>query len=215
MPELAGVRVGLVIAMRAEMPALFPGPRMRAIAAYRVGGAAVGLVLSGMGVRRAHEAATRLCREFQPHYLCSLGVCGGVADELAVGDLLVADGVLYGEGHISLAGPRTSEAVDMARRVGCHVHVGAVQTFDWPVLSRRGVAGMALGVDMESYAVAEVARQHGLAAAVVRAISDVVPERATPRTVAAWLWQVRPGFGTARQTLARFADFYLGAVVPR
>lgn len=200
--------------MRAEVPPLFPVAERGAISTHALGRATVGLIVSGVGPRRARAAAERLCREFQPDYLVSLGVCGGVADGLAVGDLVVADEVARGRERIDLAGSRLDEAIAVARRVGGPVHVGAVRTYERPLLSRRGLSGLVLGADMEAYAVAQVARERGLPVVVVKAISDIVPDRATPRSVAAWLWRFRAGFLVARETLASFAARYLRAPSP-
>jgi nucleoside phosphorylase len=214
-PERINPRVGLVVAMAAEAPPLFSDHGASAVAPYQVDGATIGLLISGVGPRRARIAAQRLYREFQPHYLLSLGVCGGVAEGLAVGDLVVADEVVYGQGHISLAGPRTSEAASIARRIGCMVHLGGVQTFDRPLLSRHGLSSTVLGADMECYAVAEVAQEYGLAVLVVKAISDIVPQATTPRTLVAGLWHFGTGFAIARQALARFADLYFPTLSTR
>ncbi len=212
--EYTSVRIGLAIAMRAEATALFVSPAAGSITTYAMGRGAVGLLISGIGARRARAAAERLCAQFHPHYLMSLGVCGAVDDRLAVGDLVVADRVLRGGDSVALISPHTEDALAAARQAGCNTHLGAVRTFDRPLLSRRRLGAGVLAADMEGYAVAEVAWEHGLPMVVVKAISDIVPERATPRTVGAWLWRFRAGFAVARQTLARFADLYFGTPSP-
>jgi len=207
-----GPRVGVVIAMRAEATALFASPAVGSITTYVTERGTVGLLISGIGARRARAAAERLCAQFRPNYLVSLGVCGAVDERLAVGDLVVADRVLRGGDSVALASPHAKEALAVARQAGGTAHLGAVQTFDRPLLSRHGLGPGVLGVDIECYAVAEVAHEHGLPAVAVKAISDVVPERATPRTVSAWLWHFRAGFAVARLALAGFADLYFRAV---
>jgi nucleoside phosphorylase len=115
----------------------------------------------------------------RPDALLVLGYCGATRDEIEVGHLVIADRVLYGERGIvrELALNRSAleRAVDAA--AGMAYHVGPVETFDRPVIARSGVSRDAVAVDMESFAVAHTARAYHIPATIVRAVSDVVPDR--------------------------------------
>jgi adenosylhomocysteine nucleosidase len=202
-------RVGLLVALRAEVPAFLAPQAGSRISIHQLGQTEVGLLVSGVGQRRAGAAAERLCQAFAPDVLLVLGVCGGAAPRMAVGDLLVAEEIIAGRNRISLDRDLSAAAVQAAQEWRLPVCRGALQTCAWPALSRRGLAPGILAVDMESYAIALLAQGRGLPALVVRAVSDIVPERATPRALARWLRQGWAGFPTAQRRLERFAGLYL------
>ena len=207
------VRVGLVVAMRAEVPLVTPYRGTGAVATCEVGQVVIGLLVSGIGQRKAHAAAQRICQEFHPDYVLSLGACGAVAEGLAVGDLVIAEDVVSPQGaRISLESWRSAEAIEVARKGQLPYRLGTLQSFYRPVLARRGILPGTLAVDMESYAIAEVARERGLPAVIVRAISDVVPEQVDPRALWAWLHHLTRDFTIAKRQLDRFAELYFHAL---
>jgi nucleoside phosphorylase len=205
------VSVGLVIAMAAEVPGRLVWHSLHGIRTCRLGEASINMLVSGVGQSRARAAALRLCRECSPGYLMSLGTCGGVQDGLEVGDLVLATSVVYRQRCISLAGSRLDDA-QMALHGRIPFHMGEMQTADHPVLSRSRVRATAMAVDMESYAITEVAHRHNLQAIVVKVVSDIVPQRANPRSLFSWLCHLRGNFRLAQRQLDRLPGLLFRAV---
>ena len=58
-------------------------------------------------------------------------------------------------------------------------HVGKLQTFNWPVLSRARVSSDTLAVDMEAFAIAQTAANYRMPAIIIKAVSDIVPKHAS------------------------------------
>ncbi len=55
-------------------------------------------------------------------------------------------------------------------------HVGKLQTFNWPVLSRARVDGDTFAIDMESFAITQTAAKYHIPAIIIKAVSDIVPK---------------------------------------
>ena len=125
---------------------------------------------TGMGVRRAARAAALLPSNGP---LALLGVAGGVAPQVRVGDVVVASEVRGDD--ITISCPSAPLLAGALRRAGLRVHVG-------PIATRRGLtrpaelatvaAAGVLAVDMETAPVASAARGRPFAA--VRVVSDTV-----------------------------------------
>lgn len=138
--------LGIICALRFEVP--------------RPGAGAV-VAVSGLGRANAARAAEELVARRRLSGLISAGFAGALAPELRVGDLVLDTEVARWK------------ALAERRRIV----VGRVATVDHvvrTVAERRQLAARtgALAVDMESAAVAEVARRHGLPWAAVRAVTD-------------------------------------------
>ncbi len=138
--------LGIICALRFEAP--------------RLGAEAV-IAVSGAGRAQAARAAEELVARHRLEGLISAGFSGALAPQLRAGDLVVDTEV-----------PQWKA---LATRTG--VSLGRVATVDRVVRNvaeRRALAAEtgALVVDMESAAVAEVARRHGLPWAIVRAVTD-------------------------------------------
>ncbi len=107
----------LMIAMKAELPDLFPRP----FGTWCMGGSTVRVVKTGMGKNKAGAAMQKIlgqsepgnscnsgnsCKSvnpaFIPDFILALGFCGGTRDDLAIGDLIVADRVRYRDRVIDL-----------------------------------------------------------------------------------------------------------------
>jgi nucleoside phosphorylase len=207
-------RVGLLIAMRAERPACVPEPPSGHPCLWQTGRGAVGVVICGVGQKRARAAAERLCAELHPEMLLSLGTCGAAGKRLAVGELLLAERVVHRGQAIATTGPCADE---LQRRLAgrLNVRTGEVETVDRPAFSRRGLAVATLGVEMEAYAIAQVAALHGLPALVVKAASDTLPEQPGLGSLLKWLRHWQANFGLAKRTLNEFARIYFEVDGPR
>ena len=161
-------------------------------------GRRVSVMGTGMGIPSSSIYATELVREYGVRRLVRVGTCGGVADALRLGDLVVALGAgtdsnvnrLRFGGHDFAATAdfgllRT--VVDAAAAAGQPLHVGNVFSTDLfyhpqadlvDLLARFGV----LGIEMEAAGLYGVAAAHGVQALAVLAVSDHLrrEERMTP-----------------------------------
>lgn len=154
------------------------------------------LVVSGVGCAAAARGARRLV-DAGAHALLSWGVAGGLDPALRAGTLMLpgevvlSDGAVYATTHDWRLALATAAA-------GCHPVTGGRLLSSVDVLgsvSDKAIAFRRTGaaaVDMESGAIAEVARAARLPFLVVRAIADTAAD-ALPRTVVAMA-----GFGEVR-----------------
>ncbi len=148
-------------------------------------GRRVAIALSGAGRSAAAKATEAVLLGHRPAWVFSAGFCGGLSDKLRRHDILVADRLADAEGN--------EIAVDLARiqsaglLSGQGVHVGRLLTLDAVVRRPREKQALgrdhdALGVDLESFAVAEVCRRRGPAFLAIRVVSDAVDDE-LPREV--------------------------------
>jgi DeoD family purine-nucleoside phosphorylase len=113
-----------------------------------------------------------------------VGTCGALAGGLALGELVVADGVLPADGTSRALGARgvlrPDEALTAALAPGARrgLIVSSDLFYD-PDPSRAAgwVEEGAVAVEMEAAALLAVAARHGVAAACVVAVSDIVATR--------------------------------------
>ncbi|MDP2662927.1 MAG: 5'-methylthioadenosine/S-adenosylhomocysteine nucleosidase [Dehalococcoidia bacterium] len=163
----------------------------------------VTLACSGMGLRRASQAARRLIEQDRVERLIVSGVAGGLVPESPLGTLVIPEAVCAYRGKAEKGfiaqGPTGSDSVGPAYQVdtalwkaaadaspsrsagGLLVSVKGLVTspslLDW---FRQGLGATA--VDMESAAVGEACAQAGVPFLVIRALSDHAPE------LARWDW---------------------------
>ncbi|HZD67087.1 MAG TPA: 4-hydroxy-3-methylbut-2-enyl diphosphate reductase, partial [Acidimicrobiales bacterium] len=200
------------------VPATGAPPRLLALCPLRVEAAAVRrgapnaeVVTTGLGPRRARRAADQLGRPgASDRAPAVLGFGGGLQEDLAAGDLVVATEVRGPEGRRHLL-PSADLVAQTLRRAGLVVHTGPVVSTDHVVggverheLGRSG----ALAVDMESSWLAEAL--NGGPAAIVRAVVD------TPQAALASPATVQAGI-RAYRSLSRAAgalEAWAGATVP-
>lgn len=117
--------------------------------------------------------------------LLSFGLCAALQPGLAVGDLIVGEGVGF-NGEIHLADPswsqRLSEVCPGARR---GLTAGSRTNLRSPdEKAFLAATSGAMAADMESHGVAVAARRLGLPFAILRAVSDTA-DRALPRAAIA------------------------------
>jgi adenosylhomocysteine nucleosidase len=196
--------LGMIVAMKAEAPVL-----------PEEAGAGIVVLVSGIGQRKAAAAARRLLLEHAGRVGCliSWGLCGAVAGGLQVGDLFVADMAGRRSERCDLRGPWLDELLRLARPLDCHV--GLLQTCDRPVFTRRGLLPDAAAVDMEAFAVAQVARSAGIPMLAVKAVSDVVPLSAGPANLWSWYRNLRAGMPVALASLNTLAAQWITAIAPK
>ncbi len=164
--------IALIVAMRSEVPHI-----LRANGIYQVGHNTIRLTLSGVGLKRARNATQQVCSGslgFHPDLLINSGFCGAVAKGLKVGHFVIADRLGYRDQEIDSSKRTVDKVGDLL--VKSEYHVGKLQTFNWPVLSRSRVPRDTLAVDMESFAIAQTAAKFRIPLIIIKAVSDVVPE---------------------------------------
>ena len=146
------------------------------------------LALSGMGAGAAREAAARLVAQFQPHFLVSLGFGGAVSPELPPGALVLGEFFYKFDPATRvldmiprLAAPRPwPELLGSLTAAGLGAFSGSLITTPY-IIHKAEQAGPLRSLtypvlDLESAAVAEVARAAGLPCLGLRAITDTAAE---------------------------------------
>ena len=167
--------IGLIVAMRAEVPYMLKNTT----GIYQIGDNAIRVAVSGIGLKKARRATQQVCTGslgFLPDLLINSGICGAVRDKLDIGHLIIANRLAYRDREIQLENSPIEKIVDLL--VESELHVGKLQTFNWPVLSRARVAGDTLAVDMESFAIAQTAAKYHIPAIIIKAVSDLIPKHA-------------------------------------
>ena len=167
----------------------------------------VALVQSGAGREAAARATQALIAGHRPAWVVSAGFAGGLAGQLKKFDFLFADQVVDTQGGkftIDLGSGR--EQLAAAK----HVHSGRLLTVDEIIRTAAekrdlGQRYDALGVDMETLAVAQACSQHGVRLLSVRIVSDCVDDELPPEV----LKLMNP------QSTARKLGTALGAIVNR
>jgi adenosylhomocysteine nucleosidase len=166
-------RLGVVVGYRAEARCL--------------GGRDVRVLCSGVDPERARTAAGRLCHEGVAG-LVSFGLAGGLAADLAPGDLLLPQAVILPEGGRMMIEPAwCGRLTKTLQRAGVRARSAPIVGSERIVATREAKRALlaqtgAVAVDMESHGVAEVAARFGLPFLVVRAVADrsdqVIPRAA-------------------------------------
>ena len=140
-------------------------------------GASCFVVQTGIGPGRARNAADAAPRAGM--YLMT-GCAGALVPSLAPGDLVVADRVLPIDGRGSPLGnlaAETGRLVAWASERGFALHTGAIASsatvLDSPAAKRAAARAGALVVEMESSAVAAVARERSIPFVGIRVVLDV------------------------------------------
>ena len=190
--------LGIVVALATEYRALkrhfhFGRPTKRQIGEGTVpfsqaacGSGSVVVVRAGVGPANAAGAAGALVEHHQPDGLLCVGLAGALGPELKPCDVIVASDTLAVPdptlGEPGTASPCASDPVwhDLAMRLagdGRRAFSGRVVTSPRVILRadrkrQLGETYNALAVDMESAAVAAVARDHGRPFLALRAVSD-------------------------------------------
>ncbi|MCL4500315.1 MAG: hypothetical protein M1438_00480 [Deltaproteobacteria bacterium] len=146
------------------------------------------LALSGMGAEAAREAAACLVAQYKPHLLVSLGFGGAVTPELPAGSLVLGEffynfdpttQVLDSIPH--LTGPRPlPDLLRSLAAAGLEAFPGSLITTPY-IINKAAQAGPLRSLtypvlDLESAAVAAVARAEELPCLGLRAITDTAAE---------------------------------------
>jgi hopanoid-associated phosphorylase len=135
--------------------------------------------------------------------LISFGVCGALDPALAVGDVVVAEGVV-GEGGYQAADPRWTEALRAALPRARPGLVAGGSTIIGSVGAKAALrrSSGATIVDMETHAMAIAAQEARLPFAVVRAVSDTARHALPKAAQAGFRADGAPGVGAVIRALA-------------
>jgi adenosylhomocysteine nucleosidase len=176
----------------------------------------VALAVSGAGCQAAARAADALILGHRPRLAISAGFCGGLSPEVRRHDVVVADSLTDAAGNvIQLDRSRWAPVLPPAPpevRVGRVLTAGRI--VGRPAEKRAlGERHQALAVDLESFAVAQVCRRHGVPLLVIRiatdALEDQLPrevERLTRQRTRAGRWGAALGAVLCRPGVVK--DFY-------
>ncbi len=193
-----GKPIGLVAAMPEEIRPLlrrsgeYRRERIGGFDLYRfsLGDRDAALIESGIGAARAAEAAGILIDTVSPGVVVSFGFAGAVLPGQAVGDIILAERLLYfREGRFAEqrgVSPELAEMLAGVLREECSgnaflVHRGTLVTTG-EIVAKRKLAGLlpagttTPAVEMETAAVARVAAGKGIPLVAVRAVSDGAEE---------------------------------------
>ncbi|HRQ36239.1 MAG TPA: purine-nucleoside phosphorylase [Chiayiivirga sp.] len=143
---------------------------------------------SGMGIPSCALYATELARHFGVRRILRIGTCGGVADDIALGDIVLAQGAATdsrfnrlhfgGDDFAACADFRLLRgAADAAARLGLRARVGTVFSTDVfyspdPDLLQRLRRHRVLAVEMESAGLYGVTAREGVQALSLLMVSD-------------------------------------------
>ena len=187
----------------------------------------VAVVESGPGATRAERATHALLDGHSPKWVISVGFCGGLQPNMRCGDLIVANSVSNASGESLVINLRMPADPDHG------LFVGTLLTVDQIVRTVEekqswGERTGAIGVDLESYAVATVCRDRKVPFMAIRTVSDPLEETLAPEVLtlmgkspfarvgavagALWkrpssiqdLWKLREKANSAAQRLAPF-----------
>lgn len=170
-------KVGLICATKCELPEIIPYRNSKQIQIYTIGGNDIGVIISDVGPENAKTATNKLYLDYKPDWITVLGICGGSQTKLAIGDIVVADKIHYNGNEISLKCSLLEDVKTCLSKNFITYHVGKLQTFDHPVLSRKEVLADVLGVDMESYVIAHEAKKLNIPSITIKSISDILPDK--------------------------------------
>ena len=170
--------LGIVVAMEREARVVHAALATRGLASR------ARVAVSGIGPRRAGEAAQALAAG-GASALVVFGLAGALVDGIAAGDVLIPRRVCDAEGAVFEGGDPHALAATVRLHGLVTVHDALLVSVARAVLTREdkralAAASGAVAVDMESAAVASVARAAGLRWTVLRTVSDAA-DRALPQ----------------------------------
>ncbi len=181
--------VGIIAAMTQECRALLKcagkteRTRLGPFPCYRfqLSGRNCLLVKSGIGIKRAMDAARTLIAEERPRLLVSFGVAGAARDDLEIGDVIAASQTFLLERHKEILFRQLEPLSDAAWQAAVRVLglCGARLATGTAVTTRMSNPARLLPdelahpfFDMETAGIAQVAAGHGTALIALRAVSD-------------------------------------------
>ena len=193
-------RIGLIAAMASESQALVRRIKTYhrvAVGKYRdvafqVGDRECVLVISGMGIRKAADAARRLIEAYHPQCLLSFGIAGAVRPDLRIGDVVMAarNGTLE-NGTVVESQPLARLSEKSWQAVRQSLDEDGIRSYSGTAITTSGSQIVLLDealpfpiLEMETAGLIQVARENQVPLIVLRAISDN-PQAPLPLDLAA------------------------------
>lgn len=145
------------------------------------------LIPTGMGLQNARQAAVRMLRGRSFHLIVSTGFACALKDA-SIGGLLVGQEAFYMSGRdqvcsksIQVPGAEREALMAVVTQLASPVFVGRFVSTDQIVArasekARFATCTQAIGLDMESWALADEAQRAGVPFVIVRSVSDGVNE---------------------------------------
>ncbi len=181
--------IGLIAAMTQESDALLrciEGWKRIALGSFGcksfiLSGRTCLLATSGMGVRRASEAARNLVEKSTPRLLISFGIAGAVETDLEIGDVVAPESVCRLDqgvpGPLLPLAPWPVAAWDAVAQVlgrrGARLLAGTAVTTGGSQVTKNQLREMSHPIlEMETAGIAQVAAENGIPLLSLRAISD-------------------------------------------
>jgi adenosylhomocysteine nucleosidase len=182
-------RIGLIAAMQEEIHPLLrivKPSRMEVIGKRHIWwldtSESICLVESGMGPDNAATATRLLIDIGKPDLILNFGFAGSLTPQLDVGDIVLADRLLFMHGRLfseqsGLGSDLDRRQTDVQEKCGCLIHQGSFVTTR-NITSKKEIAGrLPTGVgkavvEMETAAVAQVTNKEKIPLIALRAISD-------------------------------------------
>ena len=161
-------KVGLICATKYELPEIIPYRNSKQIQTYNIGNFDIGVIISDVGPENAKTATKKLYLDYKPDWIIVFGICGGSQIKLVVGDIIIANKIHYNGDEIVLKCSQLEGVKTCLSNNLITYHVGKLQTFDHPVLSRKEVLADVLGVDMESYVIVDEANKHNIPSIIIK-----------------------------------------------
>jgi nucleoside phosphorylase len=200
-------RIGLVCAVEWEVPSVIHlCPEQGKATKTTFGGTNFYVSVSGIGQINAAKSVILLYQEYKPDYILSLGICGSSNDNMDIGSLIVGNRVHYSGKNILLHSDQLEQVVRCLSVQLIKYQVGAFQTFDYLVTSRKSVSEGVSGIDMESYGLAVATQETGLPLVVVKSVSDIIPAKETIRAYEHTMDSIERNFLQAKRQLDNFFD---------
>lgn len=166
-----------------------PGPatlRAHRTVSGTIGSVELLLAVTGVGARRAEQAARAVVEAWRPDLLMMAGVAGGLAPDLRVGELITANRVLTpaGEKRPSLVPVGTGVTLRRGALLSADRILVTVEekrkayaaALGGDSMTRSVADGAPLAVEMETAGVIATAETLGVPWAAVRALSDTAAE---------------------------------------
>ncbi|MFC2065065.1 hypothetical protein ACFLXB_08220 [Chloroflexota bacterium] len=139
------------------------------------------LITSGMGLKRTIDATRALIGATNPQLLISFGIAGAVKDDLAIGDVIVAENVssldegMLGQSQTlaSLSKAAWGAAAQDLQTEGAHLVAGTAITTRGSQLVLQSLDKMAYPIlEMETAGIAQVAAEMKIPLVSIRSVSD-------------------------------------------
>ncbi len=179
MPDYSHADIGIVTALPIELSAFLakcerPHRYKSGGLVFRGGrydGIRVAVVEAGMGFVRARNATTALIDAHTPDWILSCGFSGALHPEMRIGEIVMANSI------VDQHGQELKQTLNAESNPTGGLYVGRILTADQMVRTvqeKQQLADQhqAIAVDMESLAVAQIARDRQKNFMAIRSISD-------------------------------------------